>query len=186
VKTLTPTATLVELLRTLDEARTAWEAGSRGDGVVMMPSAYHEGSYAELELRLTEMRDNGRRPEWWHLSHRHRWGTERQRHVPVRRTRRGPEPVLPGHTELLGVSTVTGNTVLVNVYEWSPRVDERMVERGLAYLLTTMHEGDRWRLQLPVLYLYRALGLPPPDERHPQGHANVGSATGSSALSNSA
>jgi hypothetical protein len=60
------------LLRTLDDARVAREANAAGGGALLMPSAYHEGSYAELERRLDYMRDNGGRKPWWHATRRYR------------------------------------------------------------------------------------------------------------------
>lgn len=183
MRTLTSKETLIELLRSLDEVRTGWDTRSRGDGPVLMPSMYHEGSYSELERRLAEMREGGYRREWWHVSYRHRWGVERRRSVPVRRTRFGPEPVLNGHCELLGTGEVNGKVIVVNLYEWSDEVDEEIVGRGLTRLLATMYDGDVQRLQLPLFYLYRAMGLPPPDERPTGRRAKVSSATGSSALS---
>jgi hypothetical protein len=148
-----------------------------------MPTVYTEGSYAELEQRLAEMREGARRPEWWHLSYRHRWGVERRRQVPVRRTRLGPEPQLEPHCELLGTGEVNGKTIVVNLYEWSPSVDEELVKRGLLHLLRTMHGGETWRIQLPLVYLYRALGMPLPSERPAERSAKVTSVTGTTALS---
>jgi hypothetical protein len=183
MKSLTPKQTLIELLRTLDDARSAWESGSKGDGVVLMPAVYQEGSYAELERRLAQMRESAHRPLWWHVSHRHRWGIERRREVPVRRTRMGPEPQLEPNCELLGIGEVSGKLMLVNVYEWSPSVDEAQVNRGLAHLLTVMHGGEAWMMHLPLVYMYRALGMPPPEERSSERRAKVSPATGSTALS---
>jgi hypothetical protein len=180
---LNPKKTLIELLRTLDDARTAWEAGSKGDGVVLMPAVYQEGSYAELELRLAEMREGAQRREWWHVSHRYRWGNECRREVPARRTRLGPEPLLGRNCELLGIVEVNGRSMVVNLYEWSTAVDDGMVGRGLTHLLSIMHGGDPWRMHLPLVYLYRALGMPPPEERPPERRAKVTLATGSTALS---
>ena len=89
------------LLRTLDDARVAWEANASGGGALLMPSTYHEGSYAELERCLIDIRENGHRREWWHATHRYRAGALRTLTVPIRQLRMGPRPVLPPRTELV-------------------------------------------------------------------------------------
>ncbi len=68
---VSPRLILVELLRTLPDVQEAWDPRSGGGGPRLMPSAYHEGSYAELEQQLALLRDTHRQ-HWWHLSHRYR------------------------------------------------------------------------------------------------------------------
>ena len=161
MRTLTHRQTLIELLRTHHDARTAWDTRSGGGGALLMPSLYHEGSYAELERRLADMRDDQLyRQRWWHLSHRYRWGIVRRDTVPCRRTRRGPIPRLRPHTELVSAGPIHGQRMSCLVYEWRPDVQPHQVELALDHLLATMHGGLSYRIMLPPEVFQRALGLP--------------------------
>lgn len=165
MKTLTPKDKLIELTRTLHDAQTTWDTRSQGNGPHLMPSLYHEGSYAELEHRLAQMRDTPHwRPAWWHLSQRYRWGTTHKEHAPYKRTRQGPIPRLRPNTELVHAGTITGHRIQITVYEWAPTLDY-LVDQALDRLEETMHGGHPELIRLPLSVLYRALGLPAPDDR---------------------
>ena len=167
MKTLTRKAKLIELIRTLDEAKTSWDHRSNGDGPTLMPRQYHEGSYAELEHQLAQMRDHPTwRKPWWHLNHRYRWGTTHRETVPYRRTRQGPSPRLRPNTELINTGTAHGHHISVIVYEWTPEVRTDQVDWALEHLLTTMHHGRPDAIRLPLDVFYRAIGIAPPAERN--------------------
>jgi hypothetical protein len=97
-----------------------------------MPSAYHEGSYAELERCLIDVRDKGHRREWWHATGRYRLGESRLLTVPIRRLRSGPRPVLPPRAELVAwAGPITGEkTARVRVYLWAESVDQVLADEG--------------------------------------------------------
>jgi len=156
---------LTELLRTLADAQTAWDARSGSGGVLLMPSPYHEGSYAELERRLAAMRDHPRqRTYWWHLSHRYRWGITHREHLPYRSTRQGPRPRLRPCTELVSAGPTQGKHMACIVYEWRPEVQPLLVETGIDLLLATMHAGNPARIRLPQAAWERLLGVAPADD----------------------
>ena len=94
---------VIELLRTLAEARVDRTGRADGNGVLLMPSMWNEGSYAELEARLIDLRYE--RSLWWHVCHRYRFGTTRIILAPViRRIRYGqrePTVSLPKRCELV-------------------------------------------------------------------------------------
>lgn len=172
VLVLTPRDVVVELLRTLEEAATSWDSRASGGGVLLMPSLWNEGSYAELQLRLGEMRDDPRwRPAWWHASHRWRWGETRKVVVPVRQTRSGVAPVLPRFTELVALGQTFWDeagrrrVMEVRLYRWSEYVDLERAELGATRLVERMHGGNTELLRLPSTFLWRRLGVPAPDER---------------------
>lgn len=152
---------VIELLRTFNEARVAYGRGSTGNGVIHMPSMWHEGSYAELERRLLEMREGIQRPYWWHISQRYRWGVEVTVIVPVVRRRMGAEYLLPHHCELVaGGPSVGEKKAMARVYRWSEDVDDGVVTTGVRTLTALMYDGRDDRIQLPRLVLARKLGLP--------------------------
>lgn len=166
----------------------AWDARSSGGGALLMPSLWHEGSYVELERCLMLMRDGGPdtlldpatgratfghfgwpvtilrpplRRQWWHLSARYRWGTTRTITVPLRRTRLGPEMILPKRCELIAGGAVIGTKqARARVYEWSVDVDEQEAARGVGTLVSLMFGGRSSQIQLPVSLLERELGQP--------------------------
>ena len=173
---------VIALLRTVDEARVAWDARSSSGGALLMPSMWHEGSYAELERCLVLMREGGeywlewqgahpvatlkppQRRLWWHMVMRFRYGSIRTVTVALRRTRLGPELVLPPRCELVAGDAVLGTkNALARVYLWSDNVDENLAQRGVRELVLLMHGGCHERIQLPVSVLQRALGLPVED-----------------------
>lgn len=152
---------VIELLKTFNEARVTYGRGSTGNGVILMPSMWHEGSYAELEQRLKQMREGKQRPLWWHLSHRYRWGVERTILCPVVRRRLGPEFVLPRFTELVAGGPAVGSKhAIARVYSWSEKVDDATVGKGVRVLTDLMFDGDWTRIELPKVVLQRLLGLP--------------------------
>lgn len=149
---------IVELIRTLDEARTDQHPSGDGGGVIQMPVLYTHGSYAELERRLAEMRDSEFRQQWWHLSMRYRWGCVRRLHVRSRKTRKGRVPEIPARTELRIIEGMSiDGLVWVHCYLWSDRVEPRFVNAGVRRLLATMYDGDTSKLTLPREFLERLL-----------------------------
>jgi len=183
---------VIELLRTLDEARVTYDSRNRGGGASMMPTLYNEGSYRELEDCLALMRDGGehvlvdpssgrrtfgptgfevqvmrpaQRRFWWHVCTRHRWGDQRVLLVTVERNRLGPRFLMPGYSELIAGGPVSGsNKARVRAYCWSEFVDEALVEEGIRELVRLMHGGRHDRITLPRLLLRRKLGLPIEDD----------------------
>lgn len=165
MRRVTASDLVIELLRTLDEARSDWDARSDGEGVLLMPSAYTYGSYRELERRLDEMRDAGGelRELWWHTCLRYRWGTRRRAWVAAARTKRGVVPLSPTGSEVLVMGEVAGDgptlRAQVILRAWDQRADDALAGRGVAHLLTTMYAGDTARIRLPIPYLHRLLGI---------------------------
>ena len=149
---------VVELLRTYAEAREAWDGRADGNGVLLMPSMWNEGSYAELERRLAVMREQ-QRPLWWHVNHRYRFGTSRLIMAMVIRTRTGASLHLPPRTELIAGGPSVGSKVAwCRVYQWSARVQPEVVSEGVDVLTRSMYNGRAERIWLPALVLDRVLG----------------------------
>ena len=168
--TLSPRDLLVELIKTLGEDETSYNPGSGTGGPLLMPTLYREGSYSELESRLDEMRDSAQwRLPWWHVTQRYLAGVVATVDVSFRRTRQGPHPNLPGRCELVLVEGILGNQLMkIRVYRWDSRVEEGLVRAGLDRLLATMYGGQTERIQLPLEFLYRALGKELPHEHQPR------------------
>ena len=155
---------MVELLRTLTEARIAYSYESTGDGVRLMPSMYSEGSYAELESRLRDLRESRRRQLWWHISQRYRFGVERLIVCPVVRRRTGPEFCLPPHCELVaGGPAIGARAAYCRVYRWRAEVNLELVAQGVSVLTRSMFGGESQRIVLPQVVLRRVLGMPEPE-----------------------
>jgi hypothetical protein len=165
VNDLTAYDRVVILICTLDAARVEWDGRSGGDGVKLMPSAYHEGSYQELERCLLLMQ-TVRPSQWWHVLERYRWGQEQTLDVPVAIRRGGPQLRLPAHCELRSGQAVIGaKTARVRVYRWGAGVDAGKVRDGVRWLTRTMYGGRRSRIQLPDAEYRRAVGLEARDRR---------------------
>jgi hypothetical protein len=161
VKPLTHTQRLIELIRTLHDAQTTWNPQSNGDGPRLMPTMWTQGSYAELEHQLRNLRDNPEtRTAWWHTSHRYRWGTTRKTTVPIRRTRQGPVPRLPANTELVSAGTIDGHHQHVVVYQWRLDVNQAHVNNGIDVLLERMHNGQPHMIRIPHDIYCHAAGIP--------------------------
>jgi hypothetical protein len=123
---------------------------SGGGGVKLMPSDWHRGSYRELEVALAEMRTNGCRPLWYHAVRRYRDATRATIEVLVRRTRRGPLPLLPQNAELVGGAVIIGaRHARVIVRRWAADVDQQLADAGVEHLVRTMYGGRRERIVLP-------------------------------------
>lgn len=189
---LEPQDRVALLLRTLDEARVAWDARSSGGGASLMPTMYGEGSYAELERCLILMREGGedvlldpatgkatlgdggfvvsvmRAPQrrlWWHVCQRYRWGVERVLLVHVRKRAGTFDYLMPPNTELVAGGAAVGESrARVRAYCWSEDVDDWLVAKGLEVLTSLMHGGRSEQIWLPDSLFRRALGLPPRDE----------------------
>ncbi len=147
------------LLRTFYDAREAWDGRADGSGVLLMPSDYRRGSYAELERCLADMRDNGHRREWWHVTRRFRDGRRLALEVPVRRTRQGAVPVLPRNCELVGGAVFTGSRrARVLVRRWPHNVQVELADAGVGLLVSTMYGGQRERIVLPAAVAEVAFG----------------------------
>lgn len=155
---------VIQLMRTLTEARVSYGVSSTGSGVILMPSQYHEGSYQELERRLVELRESERRRLWHHASLRYRWGVERTIVAPVIRRKKGPEYRLPQFCELIaGGPAVGSRQAVARVYRWSEDVDEQAAAEGITALTELMFDGEYDRIVLPMIVLRRVLGIPEPE-----------------------
>lgn len=166
MRALTPRDLVIELLKTLDLAMTSWDSGSSGDGVRVMPSLYHEGSYAELQRRLREMRDSRDwHTPWWHVVERYLREPDSVV-VSFRRTVKGPKPNMPPRTELVFVEEILDSKWMrVRCYRWTSAVEPRFVEAGVNRLTATMYGGDTQRIHLPKDLLDLALGKEPSDAK---------------------
>ena len=170
MKNPAPADLVIELLKTLDEALTDFVPWTDGGGVKLMPSAYREGSYIELETRLREMRDGEYHREWWHISERYLWGKIKRSPVRTRKTVKGRIPILPPRSELeIAGESIGGGLQVVQYYTWRSTVDPKVVERGIARLVLTMYDGDTTQLRLPNIFLWRLLGIERGD--HGQSHS---------------
>ena len=124
-----------------------------------MPSTYTDGSYAELERVLWLMRDSVKML-WWHTTQRYIYGAESLILVNSRKTIKGREPVMPPRSELLIAGEwIGGNLMQAKVYAWSPAVVPTIADQGVDWLLGALYEGDTTRIQLPLPFLYRAMGV---------------------------
>lgn len=149
---------VIELLRTLAEAREAWDGRADGEGVLLMPSMWREGSYAELEARLIDLRSE-QRPLWWHVCHRYRFGETRVIMASVIRRRAGATFALPPRTELVaGGPSVGSKHALCRVYQWSDRVRPEVVVEGIDTLTASMYAGRFERIWLPAVVYDRMMG----------------------------
>jgi len=147
------------LLRTYYDAREGYGTESTGQGVRLMPSDYHRGSYPELERCLIEMRDNRHRREWWHATRRYRDTRRVIIEVAVRRNRHGAVPVLPPHCELAGGAVFSGaKHARVLVRRWAEDVRPELAEAGVRRLVETMYGGRRERIVLPPAVAEVAFG----------------------------
>lgn len=159
----TPRDLVIHLLKTLHLAETDWDARSGGNGVIRMPSLYRQGSYGELEARLGDMRDNGLRHLWLHVSRRYRYDTWVPRlWIPVqsKRTIKGRMPQLPPRSELAIQGEVIPNTkglMQVCVYIWGSDTDQKAADEGVEHLTAQMYGGDSTRITLPLPLLYPLL-----------------------------
>jgi hypothetical protein len=163
---------VVELLRTLDDAREDRSWGGSGGGVIQMSVLYKHGSYQELEERLWEMRDNGLRRLWWNLCARYRWGSVIRQPLPSIKTRQGRKPVLPPRSELritgetLGTSVGGPVLMVVQYYQWPDSVEPRYVDAGIDHLLQSMHGGDTSKITLPKEFMERLMSDVEPRAMH--------------------
>ena len=172
---LSPKDLVIELIKTLGEAESSYNPGNGDGGPLLMPTLYSEGSYAELERRLDEMRDSEQwHSVWWHVTQRYLVGTVASADVSYRRTIQGPHPNLPGRSELLFVESVLGNKLMrIRLYRWDSRVEDAYVEAGLSRLLATMYGGETERIHLPLEFLYRALGKELPNGKADQPSKSI-------------
>jgi hypothetical protein len=132
-----------------------------------MPSVWHEGSYAELERRLCELRDGPDRPLWFHVTRRHRDGEIVTLEVPVIRTLRGPSFHLPPCCELIaGAVKLSDQRTSVRCYRWRSDVNEELATAAIQLLTWIMYSGRRDRIVVPDVFYRRALGLPSKDATH--------------------
>jgi hypothetical protein len=155
---------VISLLRTYYEAREAWDGRANGAGVKLMPRLWQEGSYAELERCLSELRDSPERRFWFHATRRYRDGSIVTLVVPVQRSLRGPHYLLPSHCELeAGAVNVSERYASVRVYRWFHEVDQVLADEGVERLVGLMYDGARERIVIPDFYYRRALGLPSRD-----------------------
>ena len=178
---------IVWLIRTLDEARQAWNSNAGDGGVLLMPSDYHEGSYRELEDWLVLMR-RSHPSAVWHLLERYRRGQHQTLELQLRSRAKkaglvGPWDarlghdlyVLPPHTEVEAGQAVSGKrTARVRVYRWDARVDMGKVRAGVEFLARSMHGGRRSRIVLPDALYRRLVGMPPREGRRDRSVPTIG------------
>lgn len=159
-------ARVIELLRTIDDARVAWEAGAAGGGASVMPSVWNEGSYQRLEEALVELRDSDdTRRLWWHASFRYRYVDLVWVDVPVRKTVRGPVLVMPARSELVARGSLHGERrARVRVRRWSDAVDDKLAAQGVRHLAWLLRDDPKG-IHLPAVFFWRSLGIPLPEER---------------------
>jgi hypothetical protein len=149
---------VIELLRTLHDARVDWDGRADGNGVLLMPSMWNEGSYPELVRCLIDLREH-QRPLWWHVCHRYRFGETRMIMALVNRKRGGDTFHLPKRTELVaGGPSVGSKHALCRVYQWSERVSPELVTEGIDVLTASMYDGREDRIWLPAAVYDRLMG----------------------------
>jgi hypothetical protein len=152
---------VVELLRTLHEAEIDRDppGGESGLlGIELMSSMWNEGSYQELEDRLTELREQ-QRQLWWHVCYRYRFGETRMMLALVNRKRGGDTFHLPKRTELVaGGPSVGSRHALCRVYQWSEQVRPELVTEGVDVLTASMYDGREDRIWLPAVVYDRLMG----------------------------
>jgi hypothetical protein len=139
---------ITQLLRTLNDARNGWDTRSNGGGPKLMPRMYHQGSYAELESAMHQLRDTNRRL-WWHTANRYLWTTPRIATITVHRTRQGPMPHPPPHTEVDLVLRMGNRTATARLNTWAPTTNPELTQQGIAALAELMYRGDTSRITLP-------------------------------------
>jgi hypothetical protein len=150
---------VVWLLRTWYDVREGYGTESTGRGVRMMPGDWSLYSYPELERCLSELRDNGHRREWWHLTRRYRDAERVTLEVPVLRTRGGAVPLLPRNCELVGGAALSGSKrARVIVRRWPGNVRVELADAGVRLLVETMYGGQRERIVLPPAVAAVAFG----------------------------
>jgi hypothetical protein len=135
-----------------------WDGRADGEGVLLMPSPYNEGSYRELEARLTDLREQHRQL-WWHVNQRYRFGESRVILATVIRRKGGAQFSLPPRTELVAGGPSVGSRLAVcRVYQWSERVRPDLVVEGVDVLTRSMHDGRADRIWLPSTVYDRVMG----------------------------
>lgn len=153
---MTKTETITEMLKRFHEARETLDGkdGSpkSGERVPLMPVTWND-SYRQLERLLIKLRVE-RTSQHWHVSERYLRCTIRVIEAPTRKTKSGNvEILLPAHTELVAGSPVIGGTTArCRVRQWSPRVREEKVRRGVSWLAEN-YQGEPY---MPVEFLAAA------------------------------
>lgn len=139
------------LLRSYNDALHAWDPGSGGDGVRLMPSMWNEGSYTELERALRELREGPPRERqlWWHVSARYLWTGERIGAVAVRRSRLGPVAIPPRHAEIEVIIEMGHASARARLRTWSEAVRDDLVREGVHEISERMYGGDVGRVVVP-------------------------------------
>ena len=140
-----------------------WDPRSNGDSyggpLLLLPSDWSHASYGELERCLRELRDNGHRREWWHVTRRYRDAERLALDVPVRRSRQGAVPVLPARCEIVGGAVFSGQKrARVIVRRWPDTVRGELADAGVGLLVATMYGGRRERIVLPPAVAAVAFG----------------------------
>jgi hypothetical protein len=155
--TLSPQDKVVELLRTLHDARIEWDGRADGEGALLMPRIWRD-FYMELEARLIDLREQHRHL-WWHVSYRYRFGETRVILVDVIRRQRNALLRLPPRTELVaGGPSVGSKHALCRVYQWSAEVRPEVVTEGIDVLTASMYGGRGDRIYLPPAVYDRLMG----------------------------
>jgi hypothetical protein len=141
VRALTSREIVVELLRTYADACGPGELGEGSDGaddrLLLMSRLWHQGSYRELGRCLLIMR--AREPRlYWHTAHRYlRVTTRITLGCPGcgKATREGTR-----HTHHDGFRSRRFERGRIVEERWHPRVDLRLVDEGIAWLVRE-HRG---------------------------------------------
>lgn len=139
------------LLRSYNDALHAWDPGSGGDGVRMMPSMWNEGSYVELERVLRQLREGPPRERqlWWHVSARYLWTGERIGAVMVKRSRLGPVAIPPRNSEIAVIIEMGHASARARLVTWSELVNDALVREGVQEIARRMFDGDVGRVVVP-------------------------------------
>jgi len=139
------------LLRSYNDALHAWDPGSGGDGVRLMPSMWNEGSYVELERVLRDLREGPPRERqlWWHVSARFLWTSERIGAVMVKRSRLGPVAIPPRYAEIAVIIEMGHASARARLVTWSAAVRDDLVREGVEEIARRMYGGDFGRVIVP-------------------------------------
>lgn len=144
---MTPRERVTFLLHTYHAAVVCETGSGRGSGRTRadsieprFPDIYYDGSYAELDRALRELR-LARPVLHWHVMRRYVYADVLPMTVPVRRTQHRAIPVLAPCVELAGgLPGHTGRTCRVVVRRWDHRVLSKHVDSAIDWLAGEMRD----------------------------------------------
>jgi len=144
--------TIIELTRTLSEARdadglTGEPSGDRSDRLLLLSHIYHQGSYAELERCLCRLRD-WHQGCYWHFTQRYA-AIERRQTLGCPECGRATEV---GVQHIHRVNRKSRKVARGPIIEerWHPGVDMTRVDRALDFLEADWKRHEVRPPQLPV------------------------------------